>query len=69
MLDLSLDLMLSHSCRNPIDDVWTEYRIEAHCVAFVIVARVAVPGVYDQELHDWKRVPHYEVRDYQMEPC
>jgi hypothetical protein len=44
MEPLTLDQILYQSCYNTVDEEWREYRIETHCLAYILVAKLNPDG-------------------------
>lgn len=65
-LENLMNLIIAHACPSrELEDGWREYRIETHCVAFVIEAIWTNPRVEGNTVHDFK----YEVRSVKIEDC
>lgn len=79
-----LNYILANSCSNPdtsfdpteeLDEVykraagWERYRIETHCLGFLVSAQKIKEGVYNQENQEWDIVPEYEIRSVETYAC
>lgn len=65
MPELTIDFLLAHACpAHNLEDGWSVYYVELHCIVVTVVARKVKDGAMDQETGQWVQVPRYEVRNY-----
>ena len=66
---LTLDDILMNACHNPADgeDGYSTYRIETHCTAFIITAKLI--GYTADPIRAGGRKPEYLIRSYKTEDC
>jgi hypothetical protein len=60
----AMNVLLSNSCHNPIDDDWSEYVVELHCMTVKIIAR-STGRIFDEDGN--YRHSIYEIRS--LEQC